>query len=952
MAAPRIEPTPGLKSVTPTSGSDHWTQLEKLFYQALDVDPAARASFLDDACAGDAGLREEVESLLESSQETVGFLRGMVSDAARKFTSKEVGQRAGPYQLVGLLGEGGMGKVYLASRADQLYEQQVAIKLVHASMQEARAMLLRFRAERQILANLNHPNIARLLDGGITAEGGPFLVMEYVQGAPIDEYCRMNRLSLGERLQLFRTVCEAVEYAHKNLVVHRDIKPANILVTGEGVPKLLDFGIAKLLDPQSGESSLTQGTERLMTPDYASPEQVRGEPVTTASDVYALGVLLYELLTGERAFHLESSSPLEIVRAICQQDPQLPSAVARTSSETGANELAKQLAGDLDNIVLTAMRKEPGRRYASVAALSTDVKAHLQGYPVHARTDTWSYRSGKFVRRHKAAVAAAAIVAVMLIGFAGGMAWLAKRATEERDAAQRESQFLNSIFEAATPGEARGKQVTARQLLDAGAKRIDADLADRPLLRATMLNNIGLAYLSLGVYDRAEALLRNAYDVRRRTLGTNNLDTAASLNDWALVLRLEAKYQVAEPLLRQSLAIRQKLLRGGLPVAESLSYLGECLYWESRWKEAEPLLRQALAIKRTLSSAPEQGTWNFLGLVLEREGRYQEAAKILHEAVEMNRQRQGTDGPSYVVSLHNLSGVLIDAGDLSGAETTAREVLAIRRKILGNDHPDLYYSLNNLGWILLQEGDWKSAEPFLLENLRLVSKLFGEASTKMVIARKNWGLLRQQRGDYAGARQSFQTALETAQRTAGGDSWYVARVLLGFGELEFDARRYAAAEQYARQALSLSTKLGGADSPDVASALIDIAEDRVFQNDPLGGEPLLRRALRIQRKELSSGHPAIVATQVRLGEDLILEGKAAEAEPLLRQAMVAVKAEPFPLPPWQVAEAESALGACLTAEKPASVEGKELLLESEKALEKDPRPAFRRPANARIALIH
>ena len=922
--------------------------IEKLFYQALDLERAARIAFLDQVCAGDAGLRQELESLLESAQETGGFVEDMVDAAARQYTIKEVGQRAGPYQFTGVLGEGGMGKVYLASRADELYEQQVAIKLMHAGLREARAMLPRFRAERQILANLNHPNIARLLDAGLTAEGAPYLVMEYVDGVPIDAYCRTHNLALRERLELFRTVCGAVEDAHKNLVVHRDIKPANILVTREGVPKLLDFGIAKLLAAEPGGAALTRPTERLMTPDYASPEQVRGEPVTTATDVYALGVLLYELLTGQRPFRLASTSPLEVAQVVCRQDPELPSAFLRRSANAGARELAKQLAGDLDNIISTAMRKEPGRRYGSAAALSADVQAYLEGYPVNARTDAWSYRSGKFVRRHKAAVAAAASVAVMLVCFAAGMAWLAKRATDERIAAQRESQFLKSIFEASTPEVARGKEVSARQLLDAGAKRISADLADQPALEADMLDDIGHDYIELGVYDRAQAVLQSAYDLRKGYFGADNLDTVTSLEGWALALELAEKHKDAEPRFRQALAIRQKLASGGQPIAEDLNGLGQCLYWESRWKEAEPLLRRSIAIQRSLNPDQANNTWDFLALVLEREGNYAEAAQLLHEAADKNRRTEGPDGTKYAINLHNLAGLLDGEGDLSGAEAAARDELALRRRILGSDHPDLYYSLNNLGWILLQEGNWKSAEPFLRESLELVRKSFGENSTKMVGARKNWGLLEQERGDYAHAQQSFQVALDTARKIAGEQSWYVARVTLGFGELEFDRKQFAAAEKYSRQALDLSAKLGGSESADVATALADIAEDRVFQNDPQGAEPLLRRALAIQQKKLQPGHPATVATEVRLGEDLTLEGKASEAEPLLRQALRAAKSGSFALQSWQVAEAESALGACLVALNPSSEEGAKLLRESEKALESDPRPAFRRAANARI----
>src|SRR5580700_6574501 len=370
--------------------SDHWNRLEKLFYQALDLEPTARIAFLNQACGDNASLRKEVESLLKSSDKTFSFLQKPIEEAVHHLNSISHGQRVGPYQLTGLLGEGGMGKVYLATRADHLYEQEVAIKLMHAGA-KSQGLLLRFTTERQILANLNHPNIARLLDGGVTEEESPYLVMEYVKGVSIDRYCRERSLAIKDRLQLFRTVCAAVEYAHKNLVVHRDIKPANILVTPEGMPKLLDFGIAKLLSLDPDEQALTRTTDRMMTPEYASPEQVRGDPITTSTDVYALGVLLYELLAGKRPFRLETTNPLEMVRIICEQDPIAPSRAESENPGLAAPDAARKLSGDLDNIALMAMRKEPSRRYVSVAALAGDVQNYLTGYPVEARSATWKY---------------------------------------------------------------------------------------------------------------------------------------------------------------------------------------------------------------------------------------------------------------------------------------------------------------------------------------------------------------------------------------------------------------------------------------------------------------------------------------------------------------------------------------------------------------------------------
>ncbi|MBZ5664928.1 MAG: serine/threonine-protein kinase [Acidobacteriia bacterium] len=922
--------------------SNRWLRIEYLFYAALELAPDARSAFLDENCGSDPELRREVESLLHSSGKTLGFLSDPVQDAVHGIAEEEAlsGKRIGAYQILRLIGEGGMGKVYLAARADDVYKKQVAIKTVQGGSRHGGARLLRFQSERQILANLDHPNIARLLDGGITDENLSYLVMEYVNGARVDDYCRQNKLGTEQRLRLFCTICAAVEYAHKNLVVHRDLKPANILVTDEGVPKLLDFGIAKLLDPEAGEVVQTLTSERMMTPDYASPEQVRGEQVTTATDVYALGVLLYELLAGKRPFQLDTTSAFEMARIICEQDPEPPSVASAANTNLSVPDAARTLHGDLDNIVLMAMRKEPARRYVSVGALADDVKAYLTGYPVHARTDTWNYRAGKFVRRHKAAAVAAVIVVLALIGFSIGMGLLAKRATRERLTAQREAQFLEGIFEAATPDRAHGQQITARELLDQGAKRVDRELAADPSLQATMLYNIGRAYSALGLYDQAEPELARAYALRKQSLGGDNTDVADALGEWAESIRLQGQFKKAEPLLRQSLAIYEKKLGEHNPVfVQSLSALGECLYLEDRDAEAEPLLRKALALDRELNI--DSGARNYLALLLERKGGYTEALQLLREQVEYQRKVDGPDSTTLAISLHNLAGALIDAGDLAMAETTERQTLGLQRKLLGNNHPDLGYPLNNLGFLLLEKGDWQAAEPVLRENLELLRKSLGEKSARFATALNNWARLLQAKGDYDQAEAAFKQALEIFAQN-GPVGWSVAKVTANLGLLQFDRGDYAAAERYDRQALDIDHKLGGEESPQAAAALVNLAEDRAFQGDPASAESLLRQALAIRKKELPLSHPSIIATEVRLGETLTAEGKAAEAEPILREALASARSAPFPLLPWQIAEAQSVLGTCLVALNRAP-EGEPLLKASQADLQKDPRPAFRRP---------
>jgi eukaryotic-like serine/threonine-protein kinase len=930
------------------AATGHWNRLERLFYGAFELAPAERTAFLDRECGEDPDLRREVESLLAYSAKTLDVLQRPVAEAAQRLAWRDAGQQVGPYRLISFLGEGGMGQVYLASRADHLYEQQVAIKLMHSGLKQAQSMLLRFGTERRILANLNHPNIARLLDAGITPDGAPYLVMEYVDGIRIDEYCLRSRLKPPEILRLFITVSSAVEYAHKNLVVHRDIKPANILVAADGAPKLLDFGIAKLLLPDAGELALTRPTDRIMTPGYASPEQVRGEHVTTATDVYALGVLLYQLLTGQSPFRLESKSPVEVAQIICERDPLPPSAMAALQASRRAPDNTGKLDGDLDNIVLMAMRKEPSRRYASVSAFSADVQAYLSGYPVQARTDRWSYRSGKFVRRHKAAVSVAVVAILALVGFSIAMGVMARRANRARLTAEHETQFLSSIFQAATPNQARGKPVMARDLLDRGARRIDAELAGQPELQATMLDNVGRAYSAIGLYRQAEPLLQRAYDIRRRILGPEALDTASSEDALAMSMRLQSKYAQAEPLFRDALAARQKKLGNNNPlVAESLDNLGECLYWEDRMPEAETALRQALAIHG--ASKNDTATWgrDALALVLERQGNFPEAAQLMRQSVQMDKTAKGADSPDYIASLHNYAGVLIDAGNLDEAEAVERQVLALWEKVSGPDHPDLQYALNNMAYIFLEKGDPQQAMPFLQRNLKLTREQ-GEKNPLLAIALNNWARALQQEGDFANAEINFQRALQVADKAAGQKSWIYARVLANIGLLQFDRGDFRAAATLARRSLDIQRQLGGEDTPANASGLIDLAEARFFQGDAADAERLLRQALLIQQKKFNPENPTILATQVRLGEALTQQGKTAQAEPLLRQALAAARGEPFALPAWQIAQIESALGACLVA-RGHSIEGEQLLRHSERDLANHPRAVFRRPANTRNA---
>ncbi len=513
--------------------SERWQQVKQVFQAALDIEPEQWSAFVAGACGDDENLRNEVEALLASHKQAATFIEGPAVRPRQALPLTPFG----PYQVLRKLGQGGMGAVYLAIRADDQFQKRVAIKVVQSGI-DSEEVLRRFRHERQILATLDHPNIAKLFDGGTTGEGLPYFVMEYIEGTAIHDYCDRQRLSITERLMLFLAVCEAVQYVHQNLVVHRDIKPGNILVTADGVPKLLDFGIAKLLKPEYliRADDATRLNLRLMTPGYASPEQIRGEPITTASDVYSLGVVLYELLTGSKPYKFHTESPAEIFLLVCERDPDKPSlavAEAAGSDPSGLGEKEKlraSLRGDLDNIVLKAMRKEVHRRYTSVELLAEDIRRHLKGFPVSAHEDSLRYRAGKFIRRNRASVAAAALVVVSLIGGIVATSWQARRAEAQRVRAERRfhdvrkmaNSFLFEVHDAIQnlPGSTKARELLVRralEYLDSLAAESSGDPALRVELAAAYrrvgdvqggpnTGNLGNTAAALGSYRKALAI--------------------------------------------------------------------------------------------------------------------------------------------------------------------------------------------------------------------------------------------------------------------------------------------------------------------------------------------------------------------------------------------------------------------------------------------------------------
>jgi serine/threonine-protein kinase len=692
---------------------ERWRQVKAVLDGALEKRPGERPAFVAAACGDDAELRQEVESLLSYEAESTDFIEEPLF--GRFAGGLAEGQRVGPYEVVREIGRGGMGAVYLAVRADEDFDQRVALKLV--GLGSAGEIVRRFRAERQILAHLDHPNIAKLLDGGTAEDGRPYFVMEYVEGRPIDEYA--GKLPLRERLALFREVCAAVHFAHQNLVVHRDLKPGNILVTGDGVPKLLDFGIAKLLEPGGTDPGLSELGLRPMTLRYASPEQVRGEPITTASDVYSLGVLLHVLLTGRSPYAAAADDRPALERAILQGETVRPSQAVATREE------ARRLAGDLDTIVLRALDSEPGRRYASAEQLAADVQRHLDGLPVLARKNTAGYRLDKFVRRHKAGVSVAAAMLLLVLGFSVTVTLLWQRAQRERDRAEVVSGFLEELFARADPSQSRGKTVTVREALDRGRQQIAGGLQAAPETRASLMETMGRVYRSLGLYDQARPLLEESLRIRRQTPGQDPVVVASNEINLALVFLDMKQGDEAEPLLREGLEIlRRQGATATLHYAAGLNNLGGLLKEKGDYKAAEALFREALNLKQRIPRSAREvaRAYNNLGDVRYAQGDIAAAEPYFRKALAMRRGLFGGEPhPELATSLNNLASLLEAKGERSEAETLYREVLAMRRKLYGNHHPKVAPSLSNLAFVLLAEGRPAEAEPFAREALAITA---------------------------------------------------------------------------------------------------------------------------------------------------------------------------------------------------------------------------------------
>ena len=900
-------------------------EVDAVLKRALELPCSEREQFLDQTC-GDANLRQTVERMLQEAESDDNLLRpgggasGPVWEAlARELPPAafdfESGDRIGAWRVLRVLGRGGMATVYLAERAGGQFEQLVALKVLDVS-RNFDALVARFAQERRILARLEHPNIARMIDGGATRTGQPYVVMEYVEGEPIDLHC--DRLSLGfeERIRLFTHVANAVQYAHSHLIVHRDIKPSNILINGNGEPKLLDFGIAKLLDPESSAPE-TRSALHPMTPEYASPEQVRGEPLTTASDVYQLGFLLYHLLTGSSPYNVDRRNVAAMVQAICQSQPARPSgsivSEAAAARGTTPERLRRRLSGDLDTILLTTLRKNPARRYPSVIQLNEDLRRYLAGLPVTARPPTLRYRGLKFVARHTGAVAASAVLALAIVGGLAATAWQARATAREAMRAAEVRDFLVSLFESVDPDTTLGETVTAKEILDRGATRLDSGLSEVPLLRAEMLGVVGRMYLELGLYREARPLLEEALATLRLAGRQNETALAQGAQDLASILYEQGEYEAAEKTSREALAIRRQRHREEPDeLSRSLFNLAAVLNVQGKKEEAEPLYLEGLDIvRRTGNEELLASHLSDYGVFLYKSTRFEEALGVGEEALQLQRALYGYDHTLVASSLLNLSASHVELGAYDEAEGLLQESLSLRRKLLGEQHPHVATALNNLGHLLQKAGRLTEAEEAHLQSLAIRREVLGENHPDVANTLNSLGVVQYFNARYEEAAQTFEKVLPIWRSSLGPSHPNVLSSLNNLGASRREAGNLAGAEDVLRETIALRIEVFGEPHQAVAQSFNNLALVLAKQGKDAEAEKLIRDAVLMWRQTMGDEHPDVGDGLQSLGRFLLDHGRCAEAEPVLRESLSIRQRTLDPGAPL-LASVQLYLGECLT----------------------------------------
>jgi serine/threonine protein kinase len=810
---------------------ERWERIQSVFHDVVDRSEPERAASLKAACGCDDGLMADVTALLQEDARNASVLDRDLGEIAHQVLDVPLRSlpldEFGPYRIKGVLGEGGMGVVYLAERED--LGSLVAIKILRDAWLSP-ARLARFESEQRTLANLNHPSIARLFDADCLASGTPWFVMEYVEGAPLTEYCRTRECSIEERLGLFHSVCEAGQYAHSQAIIHRDLKPSNILVKIDGTVKLLDFGIAKQLESLDEAADPTRTALRFMTPAYAAPEQLRGGPVGTRSDVYSLGVILYELLAGRLPFDLSKRTPVEAELAIVPGEPEKPSAIA--GKHHGILHVGKAAWSDLDVLCLTAMHKDPERRYRSVEALIRDIDHYLKGEPLEARPDTLPYKIGKFARRNRKAVAAAAIVFVVMAAQAALFTYRLTRARNvaiaEAARTQRIQRFMLNLFGGGDKGAGPAEELRVVTLIDRGvdgARTLDKE----PGVQAELYLTLGAMYEKLGKFDRADSLLESAQTIRRSITGTDSVETAETIVALSLLRTDQGQYQEAERLARQALAIEDVSLARDSPVrGKAIAVLGSALQSGGKSEEAVRTLEEAVRIQSSSAGAPADLSESLVALADADSdlSHFSVSDSLYRRALEIDRQIYGPLHPRIAEELSNLAGGQERVGRYAESEGYFRQALEIVQSWYGNDHPDTAWQMSRLAQTLELEGKYDEASKLLRLALPIEERAYGTVNPKVAFVLNLLAGAAERKGRLDQA-ESYLTRMLSIERSVYGEKNFQVAVAMGnLANVYLEKKQYVRSEQLYRDVVRRFTEALSADY--IGTGIVQIKLGRVL----------------------------------------------------------------------------------------------------------------------------
>jgi non-specific serine/threonine protein kinase/serine/threonine-protein kinase len=862
----------------------NWETVKDLLHQAMQLAPEERPRFLDEACSSDSELRAEVESLLLANEAVrSSFLQSPPQEADLNRIDSAGVPEAGQifsqrFQLVRKLGEGGMGQVWLAEQTSPV-RRQVALKLIKAGMYDE-SVVQRFQSERQSLAIMDHPAIAKVFDAGATPQGQPYFVMEYVPGQPITDYCDRKKLNIRDRLELFIQACDGVQHAHQKAIIHRDLKPANMLVIevdGKPVPRIIDFGLAKAATPQvAGESLFTQLGHFVGTPGYMSPEQADAnvQDVDTRTDVYSLGVVLYMLLAGLQPFEIRQGQKLppdQLLRKLREEDPPRPStkvsigrATATATAEargTEPEQLVKLLRGDLDWITMKALERDRARRYGTPSELATDLRRHLNHEPVVARPASAGYRLRKYTRRHRLAVGVAAGLVLLMAGFSvlqglelRRITSERNRTTQERDRAARErdraariTDFMTGMFKVSDPSEARGNTVTAREILDKASNEMETGLAKDPEVQAQMTQVMATTYMNLGLYPRAHELAHRALDARRSLLGPDDPNTLESMAQLGWILNREGQYAEAEKMERQALVNERRILGPEDPLTiETMGNLAFIVQGTGHFDEGEKLAREVIAVAtRQLGpeSAPALQSMSYLGAALWNQGRYTEAEQEYRKLLDVERRVLGPSHPETLRTMGNLALPIVSQGRFAEAELVMRELLAADQRVLGLEHRNTLINMSNLAGLLSNEGRQADAEKLYREVLGIQSRILGSEHPYTLLSKD------------------------------------------ALADTLFREGRVHEAEDMQRETLEAMVRVLGPEHPSTLVCQSDLSRTLIREGHNAEAENFARKAFEVQLRSLGPQHPDTLNTLQQLGTAMAHSHRYPEASTLFRDVI-------------------------------------------------------------------